>query len=70
MSSAFFNSTKHDTNAAGFDFDAYQRLYRKRNPERVKQWRTNQAANLLRKQGWTVTPPKADTTETEGGAAE
>lgn len=70
MSGAFFDSTGHDTHAAGFDYDAYQKAYRKSNPERVKVWRTNQAANLLRRQGWTVTPPKAGTTETEGGAAE
>lgn len=72
MSGAFFNSTEHDTHA-GFDYDAYQRLYRKRNPERVKVWRTNQAANLLRKLGWTVTPPANDNMDTnagKGGAAE
>lgn len=32
--------------------------------------RTNMAIFWLRRQGWSLTPPKADTTETEGGAAE
>ena len=70
MSSAFFNSTEHDTHAAGFDYDLYQREYRRNNPDKVKQWRVTQAANMLRKLGWTVLPPKDNTTESEGGAAE
>ena len=41
-----------------FDWQKYQREYRRRNPERVQQWYTTQAINKLRKLGYTVTEPK------------
>lgn len=42
-----------------FDYDKYIKEYRARNPAKVLQWRLNQAANLLKRNGWTVTPPDA-----------
>ena len=48
-----------------FDYVAYVREYRARNPEKVLRWRLNQAVNLLRRNGYTVLPP--DTAQGEGG---
>lgn len=35
----------------------YQKRYRRENAESVNIWRLRSAANFLRKNGWTVTPP-------------
>ena len=56
----FFDSqdTQDTRSSSSFDWQKYQREYRRRNPERVQQWYTTQAINKLRKLGYTVTEPK------------
>lgn len=52
------------------DYDklkTYAADYRRRHPEKVKQWNINKAVNLLKKNGFTVIPP-ADAAAVEGGA--
>lgn len=56
--------------------DDYERIkkyaadYRRRHPERVKQWNINKSINLLRKNGYTIIPPSTDKSPAamEGGA--
>ena len=49
----------YDENKArgSFDWLAYQREYRRKNPEKVQQWKINQAINMLRRFGYTVIAP-------------
>lgn len=49
----------HGENEArrSFDWQAYQREYRRKNPEKVQQWKINQAVNMLRRFGYTVIAP-------------
>lgn len=54
------------------DYDklkSYAADYRRRHPEKVKQWNLNKAVNLLKKNGFTVIPP-ADAAAVEGGAVD
>lgn len=46
-----------------YDQNKYLRTYRQRHPEKVKQWRMNQYARALIREGWTVIPPKEARTE-------
>lgn len=69
MQDTFFCCSGMDTGqrhaGSHFDYVAYVREYRARNPEKVLRWRLNQAVNLLRRNGYTVLPP--DTAQGEGG---
>lgn len=41
-----------------YDHNRYQKTYRERHPEKVKQWRLAQYARALEREGWTVIPPE------------
>lgn len=41
----------------GYDWQQYAKEYRKKHPEKVKQWNINKAVNMLRREGFTVIPP-------------
>ncbi len=45
------------TKLKDFDHNKYQRAYRQRHPEKVKQWRLAGYARALERAGWTVIPP-------------
>lgn len=47
----------HPFRAALDEYNAYQRNYLQKNPEKRLKFRINSAVNLLRRQGWTCTPP-------------
>lgn len=53
------------------DYDQIKKYaadYRRRHPEKVKQWNINKAVNLLKKNGFTIIPPSEASAAVEGGA--
>lgn len=63
-------STSNPSGASsyGYDWNQYAREYRKKHPEKVKQWNINKAVNMLKREGFAVLPPTNNSSTTEEGA--
>lgn len=56
--------------AGTFDYEKYQKTYRKNHPEKVEQWRNNTAVKRLLKYGYAITAPDGKPCTLKEGVAD